>query len=671
MKKALFLLLTVILLVFSLTAAVSAVNAQSVSSCTGALTLSNKADGVSLKWSGEKDMQYKIIRYQGEYSEIIAQGITKTSLLDTETVSGVKYSYRVEAMCDHGEGVCVSSADILRIAVPEITSVENGVNGVKVSWNRVEGATKYTLYYKSESDTTWISAGTVGDVTSAVHKTAQSGKAYKYTLIAKGDGYKSTYKDTDSFINVLSAPSIKKISGVTTGIRLEWNKVEGAVSYTIYRRGAGETFSYLTSVEADTTVFTDTTMKPGYTYAYTVSAVGEASESAYTSGAAYRFIPVNDVYSVKNQADGLSVKWYASEYANGYKLYRKAEGDTKWTRIAELSGRKNTQYKDKTAQNGKSYTYTLISVCGKYQSTYNKKGATGYFVAAPITSVAVRASKGYNVEWLKVSGATHYYIYRMPEEGGSWKKLARVGDVSSYNDKTADKNQKYYYCVRAGVEGKYFSDYGIKALTSDIDPNKKMVALTYDDGPHPTYTEKILDVLEQYDARATFFVVGSRVESYNKQLKRAYDLGCEIGNHTYNHVNLPSSSADKIQSELRKTDDLIEKYTGERSTVMRPPGGSVSQRVRDNVGKPIIMWSVDTRDWEHRNATRTVIHIKNNVFDGAIILMHDLYSATAAATKTIVPWLIEKDYQLVTVSELMYYRGITMKAGVSYNNARR
>ena len=197
-----------------------------------------------------------------------------------------------------------------------------------------------------------------------------------------------------------------------------------------------------------------------------------------------------------------------------------------------------------------------------------------------------------------------------------------------------------------------------------------MVALTYDDGPHGTYTAQILDVLEKYDARATFFVVGSRIEYYPSQLTRAYNLGCEIGSHTYNHMNLPSNTDSAIKSEMDKTDALIKKYTGEAATIMRPPGGATSSRSLAAVGKPAIMWSVDTRDWEHRNASKTVTHIKNNVYDGAIVLMHDLYSPTAQATKTIVPWLIDNGYQLVTVSELMYYRGIDMKAGSVYRSAR-
>ena len=104
---------------------------------------------------------------------------------------------------------------------------------------------------------------------------------------------------------------------------------------------------------------------------------------------------------------------------------------------------------------------------------------------------------------------------------------------------------------------------------------------------------------------------------------------------------------------------------------MRPPGGSFNNStVKNNVGAPIIMWSVDTRDWESRNSSKIVSNIKNNVCDGSIVLMHDLYDSTASATETIVPWLVNNGYQLVTVTELMDAKGITMQNGTAYYSAR-
>ena len=672
MKKLLTLFIAAVCIVLVCAFAGSAVNENADAPVLSGLSVKNNTDGVVVKWSSaEKATGYKIIRTDKSGEEtVIAAEWAKTSYTDTSALSGETYTYKVLPLTDEGEGVCEKTVDIVRLSNPKLVGAENTADGVRVSWERTPGADRYTLYRKAEGETKWTTVITTKDTDSQVDKKSVSGRKYAYTVIARSGSYKSSYDSEGVSLNVLGTPVISSIKATNSGIYFKWSRISGAEGYVIYRRGAGEAWSYLTVLTADKNSFTDTTMKPGYTYAYTVRATNSLTESAYTSGKAYRFIPINDVVSVKNAENGLVVRWYASTYADSYKLYRKAEGETKWTRIATLKGRSNTKYTDTNVKNGVTYTYTLITVRGSYQSTYRSQGESNRFVAPPITELAVRSGSAYRVDWLKIPGATHYYIYRSDSENGTWTKLARVGDVSSYKDKTANTKKSYWYCVRAGVDGKYFSDYGIAAKTTSIDPDKKMVALTYDDGPHGTYTAQILDVLEKYDARATFFVVGSRIEYYPEQLTRAAELGCEIGSHTYNHMNLPSNSDSAIKNEMNKTDALIKKYTGEVAPVMRPPGGATSSRSLAAVGKPVIMWSVDTRDWSHRNAATTVSHIKNNVYDGAIVLMHDLYSPTAQATKTIVPWLIDNGYQLVTVSELMYYRGITMKAGSVYRSAR-
>ena len=636
------------------------------------LTAKNQSGGVYLKWSGNEGAAgYRITRTDEKGETVCLEEChNKTDFRDATALSGVTYSYSVVPVISGTDGKCEAPVTIMRLSQPEITGAYNTTGGIKVTWKKVDGADRYTLYRKGEGDSSWTSLGTVKNADSKTDKKAESGKRYRYTVIARSGNYKSSYLSKGFSADALATPAINNIYCTDSGIYLEWSEIKGAESYVIYRRGAGGKWAKLTEVTADKVSFTDTTMTVNKTYAYTVSAKTSLSEGAYNSGKSYRFLPATNLTSVKNDAKGLKLSWTASEYASGYKIYRKDADESKWTEIAAIKGGKTNSYIDSTVKNAKVYSYTIATVNGKYQSAYNEEGKTTGFVTPPTAQVAVKGSKGYHIEWLKVKSATHYYVYRSDSQNGPWKKLAKVGNVNSYDDKTADKNKTYYYCIRAGIKGKYFSTYGTVVRTSNIDPNKKMVALTYDDGPHGTYTARILDVLEKYDARATFFVVGSRIEYYPAQITRAHNLGCEIGSHTYNHINLPSNTDSAIKNEMDKTDALIKKYTGEPAAIMRPPGGSTNSRVLTAVGKPAIMWSVDTRDWDHRNASKTVSHIKNNVYDGAIILMHDLYSPTAEATKIIVPWLIENGYQLVTVSELMYYRGVTMKTGYTYNSAR-
>lgn len=199
-----------------------------------------------------------------------------------------------------------------------------------------------------------------------------------------------------------------------------------------------------------------------------------------------------------------------------------------------------------------------------------------------------------------------------------------------------------------------------------IDPNKPMVAITYDDGPNPTNTNRILDCLVKYDARATFFELGYLAQAYPDCIRRIVNTGNEIANHSWDHPNLANLSASGVSSQISRTSNTIYDICGVRPRLVRPPYGSVNSTVRNNAGAPLILWSIDTLDWKYRDASYVTSVIKNEVTDGSIILMHSIYSSTAAATEAIVPWLISKGYQLVTVSEMAKARGIDMKNGSSY-----
>ncbi len=203
------------------------------------------------------------------------------------------------------------------------------------------------------------------------------------------------------------------------------------------------------------------------------------------------------------------------------------------------------------------------------------------------------------------------------------------------------------------------------------DPNvEKLIALTFDDGPHSTVTNRILDTLEQYGAKATFFVVGNRVGNYKSTVKRAHDLGCEIGSHTWSHKNLTKLTLDQMNTEINKSVQAITAITGEPVKLLRPPEGGMNSTVQANLKYPIIMWSVDSMDWKYRDATKDYNAVVNSVFDGSIVLMHDLYPATADAVAKLVPDLMAKGYKFVTVSELMEARGITMQNGKRYSKAK-
>lgn len=203
-----------------------------------------------------------------------------------------------------------------------------------------------------------------------------------------------------------------------------------------------------------------------------------------------------------------------------------------------------------------------------------------------------------------------------------------------------------------------------------IDPTKPMVALTYDDGPQTGAGSRILDTLASYGAKATFFLVGDRCASRAAEVQRMVAEGHEVGNHTYQHKYLNKLGADQIRYQIDQGSAAIAAAGGVTPALVRLPGGNKNSTVLANVNYPMIQWSIDTRDWEHRNAQKTINEVLSKVGDGDIVLMHELYDATATATETIVPELIARGYQLVTVSEMAQAKGIQLQPGQLYYNFR-
>jgi peptidoglycan/xylan/chitin deacetylase (PgdA/CDA1 family) len=195
---------------------------------------------------------------------------------------------------------------------------------------------------------------------------------------------------------------------------------------------------------------------------------------------------------------------------------------------------------------------------------------------------------------------------------------------------------------------------------------KPMIALTFDDGPGP-YTKRLVKALDKYHAKATFFVVGSRIEDNKKVLKYTARHGHQIGNHTWNHPKLTLYGSQTIFNQLDRTNRKIKQVTGEYPHVMRPPYGSYNDMVRQQAKMPVILWNVDTLDWKHRNPKMTQQYIWNGAKSGAIILMHDIHEPTVKAVEQILPKLTKK-YRLVTLDKLAKAKKKKLQKGKIYYN---
>lgn len=199
-----------------------------------------------------------------------------------------------------------------------------------------------------------------------------------------------------------------------------------------------------------------------------------------------------------------------------------------------------------------------------------------------------------------------------------------------------------------------FGSVTIRVLEA-IDPSKPMVAITYDDGPHKTNTPKVLNVLEENYGVATFFMVGKNIEGKEDIIKRSYNLGNEMANHSWDHTNFAKSSSETIKKQLADTDAAIKAVVDVENPILRPPYGAFNDNVKSVCGKSIIIWSLDTLDWSTRSADATY-EACMKAQDGDIILMHDIHESTVVAAEDIVKGLQQKGFQLVTVSELYQYR---------------
>lgn len=204
-----------------------------------------------------------------------------------------------------------------------------------------------------------------------------------------------------------------------------------------------------------------------------------------------------------------------------------------------------------------------------------------------------------------------------------------------------------------------------------IDSELPMVALTYDDGPYPPTSNRILDCLEKYGQVATFFELGKKVSAYPEITARKVKMGMQIGNHSWSHANLKKATDAEIAAEINDTNAALQAACGQSAAVMRPPYGNTTPVVEQMAGVPVILWSVDTLDWKSRDAGSVFNSVKSihdqGKLNGRVILMHSIYDSTAEATEMLVPWLLENNYQLVTVTDLIKYSyGEEPQAGKLY-----
>lgn len=190
-------------------------------------------------------------------------------------------------------------------------------------------------------------------------------------------------------------------------------------------------------------------------------------------------------------------------------------------------------------------------------------------------------------------------------------------------------------------------------LPEEKKTEKKRIALTFDDGPHPIYTPQMLELLKEEQVPATFFLLGENVELYGDVVKEIAKEGHLIGNHTYHHVQITSLSLEEACKEIQETSDLIEELTGTGTEYVRPPFGTWNEELEERLNLIPVMWSIDTKDWTTQNVDWIVRETVKHAEDHDIILMHDSYQSTVDAVKRVIEQLEAEGFEFVTVDEII------------------
>ena len=201
--------------------------------------------------------------------------------------------------------------------------------------------------------------------------------------------------------------------------------------------------------------------------------------------------------------------------------------------------------------------------------------------------------------------------------------------------------------------------------------DKKLIAFTFDDGPSETNTNYLLDNLDKYDAKVTFFVLGSRVNSNKETIKRAYLEGNAIGSHTYNHRNLNLLSDVALMDEVKKTNEAIKDIIGTSPTLLRPPYGNLTDHGKELANMSIVLWNIDPLDWKYKDKNRVANEIIEHAHDGAIVLVHDIYKSSVEGALLAMEELQKQGYAFVTINEMAQLRGIKLDTTTSYFSMKK
>lgn len=413
-------------------------------------TLSANGESVTVKWSKvEGADSYTIFKKvnDGEW-QVLTECSGKTKYTDTSVTADNKYSYSLVVL-KNGEysSFNTTGSSIYLLKEPKITSAKANVdNSVFVKWQSVKGATKYSVYRKSDfEDYKLIGTTAVTSFYDTADK--QNNLYYTYYVKATAANTTSLFGNKTASLHFMCAPENITVSNAT----VKWSRVSGATGYKVFRKSPGGSYKEIGEIGSSTLKFTDTTAKKNSQYYYTVAAMNGTTQGSYLSGKGVNCldaVKITSVSAVKN--GGATVKWSKVSGATGYYVYRKT-ADGEWKKFAKTS---SLSYTDTSScKSGTEYFYTVKAYNSSGVGIYDIFGVSHIYLSTPEVTAAKKLKNGsVSLEWKSVKGATNYRVYRKTENS-SWKCLNKKITAMSYTDKTAEKGKVYYYKVYAENNG--------------------------------------------------------------------------------------------------------------------------------------------------------------------------------------------------------------------------
>jgi len=405
------------------------------------VSVATGAGGMRISWEPVPRAGLYRVYYKGSGGWTKLTDTAETSYLDTDVENGKRYTYTVRCLTADGKRF-ISDYDhdgksAVYYTAPTL-KLKNGEDCVNISWDAVEGASAYRVYYKSDNGWTKVADSTG---TSCKHEGVVSGVDYTYTIRSMdGEGHHLSWYYADGFtIKFIKAPEFK-LSNEADGVKISWAAVDGAAKYRVFYYGSK---GWTRLVDTAETSFIDTDVASGYNYTYTVRCItedGSAYTSDYRAGKSIKFYAAPKL-TLKNAEDSVNISWDAISGVSSYRVYIK--GQNGWTKLADTTG---TSCTDSNVESGVDYTYTIrcMDGSGNHLSWYYADGFTIKFIKAPEFSVSNEAN-GVKISWQAVKGAAKYRVFYYGSKG--WTRLVDTADTS-FIDTDVYSNHTYKYTVR-------------------------------------------------------------------------------------------------------------------------------------------------------------------------------------------------------------------------------